>query len=57
MGYGLGPGMGKPGKKPVQEKPAVKHPVQQKPHFPSKKRPNMPPLPFDLGKFFGNKWK
>lgn len=58
MGYGFGPGVGKPGKKPVQEKHPVKPPVAEKPPAPNKpKKTNKPPFPFDFGAIIpGNKW-
>lgn len=57
MGYGYGPGMGKPTKKPSQQKQTAKKPVQQKEEVPKKKTPKMPPLPFNLQKYFENMWK
>lgn len=56
MGYGYGPGMGKPAKKPSQQHNSKK-PVQQKPPVAEKKTPKMPPLPFNLGKYFEDMWK
>lgn len=48
MGYGIGPGMGQPGKKPVQKNPKGK-PQPTKPTAPKKKTPA--PL-FSLADFF-----
>ncbi|WP_333871226.1 hypothetical protein [Desulforamulus putei] len=55
MGYGFGPGWDKPGKKPVQDKPAVKPPVHEKPANPKKPHMKTPPFPFDFSQFFGGK--
>lgn len=57
MGYGLGPGMNKPGKKPVHDQPMIKPPTQKKPIIQQPKKPVTPQFPFDLGKLFGNKWQ
>ncbi|MDO7786496.1 hypothetical protein [Desulforamulus aquiferis] len=54
MGYGFGPWYGAPVKKPVQEQPKAKPPVQEK-QPPKKQEKKYPQFPFNFGPFMPNK--